>query len=61
MEVLHDLALRGDMRGIRERAAHIETLGEQYAPFVHKLRELAKGFEDRAILALIERYMEKPR
>ena len=33
MAVLHDLALMGDMWAIRERAAHIETLGEQYAPF----------------------------
>jgi signal transduction histidine kinase/response regulator RpfG family c-di-GMP phosphodiesterase len=59
MEVLHDLALRGDMRGIRERAAHIETLGEQYAPFARKLRELAEGFEERAILALVERYVKR--
>jgi signal transduction histidine kinase/ligand-binding sensor domain-containing protein/DNA-binding response OmpR family regulator len=57
MEVLHLLALRGDMRGIRERAAHIETLGEPYAPFARKLRELAKGFEERAILALVEQYI----
>jgi hypothetical protein len=45
------------MRGIRERAAHIETLGEPYAPFARKLRELAKGFEERAILALVEQYI----
>jgi hypothetical protein len=59
MEVLHNLALRGDMRGIRERAAHIETLGEQYAPFARKLLELAKGFEERQLLILIKQYMEE--
>jgi CheY-like chemotaxis protein len=57
LKVLHNLALSGDMRSIREWAAHIETLGEQYAPFAHKLRELAKGFEERVILALVEQYI----
>jgi hypothetical protein len=52
-----NLTLRGNLRAIRERAAHIETLGEQYAPFARKLRELAKGFEERAILALVVQYM----
>jgi CheY-like chemotaxis protein len=59
MEILLDLARRGNMRAIREYAAHIETLGEPYAPFAHKLRELAKGFEERQIRALVERYMEE--
>jgi CheY-like chemotaxis protein len=56
MAILYELALRGDMRGIREQTAHVETLGEQYAPFARRLRELAKGFEEREILALIEQY-----
>jgi hypothetical protein len=59
MEILLHLALRGDMRGIRERAAHIETLGKQYIPFVCKLSELAKDFEERAILTLVEWYIEE--
>jgi CheY-like chemotaxis protein len=59
LAILHDLALRGDMRGIREQAAHIETLGEQYAPFARKLHELAKSFEEGQIRTLIEQYVEK--
>jgi PAS domain S-box-containing protein len=59
MEILLDLARRGDMRAIREQTTHIETLGEQYVPFAHRLRELAKGFEEKQIRALIEWYMEK--
>jgi hypothetical protein len=58
MEVLLDLALRGNMRAIQERAAHIETLGEQYIPFARKLRELAESFEEREILALMRQYLE---
>jgi CheY-like chemotaxis protein len=57
MAILHDLALRGDMRGIRERAAHIETLGEQYAPFAKKLHGLARAFEERELLALVKQYV----
>lgn len=47
----------GDMQAIRERAAHIETLGEQYVPFARRLCELAKGFEERQILVLVIQYM----
>jgi PAS domain S-box-containing protein len=57
--ILYDLARRGDMRGLQERAAHIETLGELYVPFARRLRELVRGFEERQILTLIERYVEK--
>lgn len=46
------------MRAIGERAANIEALGEQYAPFANRLRQLAQGFKEREILALIERFME---
>jgi hypothetical protein len=59
MQILHDLARRGNMRAIQERAAHIETLGEQYVPFARKLHELAWDFEERQILALIESYRGK--
>jgi CheY-like chemotaxis protein len=57
--VLLDLARRGNMRAVREQAAYIETLDEQYVPFAKKLQELAKGFEERDLLALIERHMEE--
>jgi hypothetical protein len=57
MEILLDLARRGNLRAIRERAAHIETLGEQYASFARRLSELAKSFEERELMALVERYM----
>jgi CheY-like chemotaxis protein len=59
MAILYELALWGDMRAIQERAAHLETLGEQYVPFANRLRELARAFEERAILALVEQYYGK--
>jgi hypothetical protein len=56
---LHHLLLMGDMQAMQERAAHIETLGEPYAAFARRLRELAKGFEERQILALVGQFMEE--
>jgi hypothetical protein len=47
------------MGAIRERAAHVATLGEQYAPFANQLSELARGFEERQILALVEQFVEE--
>jgi CheY-like chemotaxis protein len=59
LAILHDLAKRGNLRAIRERATHLQTLGKEYAPFADKLRELAEGFEERQILALVERYIQE--
>ena len=58
LAILLDLAQRGNIRAIRERADHLEKLGKQYAPFVGKLRELAKDFKGREILALVTQYIE---
>ncbi len=54
--VLLDLAMRGDIRGIVERAAHLEGLDKQWVPFATHLRQLAKNFEDEQILEFIKHY-----
>jgi PAS domain S-box-containing protein len=61
LALLLDLALRGNLRAIRERATHIEAMGEQYVSFANRLDELARSFEERQVLALIQRYMEGDR
>ena len=58
MATLHHLALLGNMRRIKAQARRIETLGEQYIPFARRLHQLAEGFEEQAILALVERHMD---
>ena len=58
IQILFDLAMKGDMVGLESQAAHIEQMGEQYRPFAGKLRQLAKDFEDEQILVLVETYME---
>ena len=57
MAVLYDLAMRGNMRRIQERATYLEELDERFIPFASRLRQLAKEFEAQAILALIEQHM----
>ena len=53
---LHDLAQRGDIRGILEQATEIEQFGARFQPFVSKLRQLAKGYQIHKIQHLVERY-----
>ncbi len=58
MTVLHRLALLGNMRAIVERAAHLAALGERYRPIADRLDQLAKGYQSKAILSLVERCLE---
>jgi signal transduction histidine kinase/CheY-like chemotaxis protein len=59
MAILYDLALQGNLRGIQERATRLEQLNEKYRPFASELQQLARGFEDKALIALIQRYTEE--
>jgi PAS domain S-box-containing protein len=58
MEVLHALALTGDMRDIRQRAAYLTTLDERYRPFADRLHRLAEGCQSKAIRRLIEEHLQ---
>ncbi len=51
---LFELTMTGNMRGIQKRAAHIEQFAPELIPFARKLHNLAKGFKEKQILALIE-------
>jgi CheY-like chemotaxis protein len=61
LEHLLELALRGDMRGIRERTTHLETLDARYTAFARSLHDLAKEFERQQILALIRQHLGEKR
>ncbi|MCP4623507.1 MAG: response regulator [bacterium] len=54
MQVLHDLAMSGNMREILNRASHLETMDAKHRPFARVLRELARNFEDEKIQSLIK-------
>jgi CheY-like chemotaxis protein len=58
MRLLLELAERGDMRRVRERALALERADEKLKPFGRKLRRLADALETGAVLSLIQRYTE---
>jgi PAS domain S-box-containing protein len=53
IEVLHDLALQGNMRDLTTRADYLAALDASYAPFAQQIRGLATGFQSKAALRLI--------
>ena len=57
MEILYELAMLGSMKKIRERAIYLQELDEQYAPLAAKLQDLAQGFQEKAIVNLIEQFL----
>jgi CheY-like chemotaxis protein len=58
MERLRHLARSGNMRDIVQWAGRVAELDERYRPFADQLSLLAKGYQSKAILTLVERYLE---
>lgn len=58
LKALHAAALQGSMRDIASHAAGIAALGVPYRPFADRLRQLAAGYQSKAILALVEQHLE---
>lgn len=59
IEILHTLAMAGDMREMKARADHLITLDEGYRPFAEKLQQLARAYQSQAILNLIEQNLDR--
>jgi PAS domain S-box-containing protein len=57
MEALHQLAKMGNMHDILIHAASLAEEDERYRPFVEQLSALAKGFQSKAVVRLIEQYL----
>ena len=57
MEILYELAMLGSMKKIRERAIYLAELDEQYRPLAAKLQDLAQGFQEKAIVNLLEQLL----
>ncbi|HEX5687566.1 MAG TPA: ATP-binding protein [Ideonella sp.] len=58
ISALYQLALEGNMRDIRQRADHIEAIDQKYKPFADRLRILAKSYQSKAILEMVNEYSE---
>lgn len=56
LDILHGLVARGSMRDVLRHADHLAGADERYLPFVEQLRQLAKSFQTKALLRLVEQY-----
>ncbi len=58
MEVLHRLAKLGNMHEIMALADRLVKLDERYAPFVNQLNSLARNYQSKAVLCLVEEHRQ---
>ncbi|MDM9380612.1 AAA family ATPase [Chlorogloeopsis sp. ULAP01] len=56
LQILLDLAMRGDLRGIAQQAIKLEELDEKLIPFATHLRQLAKAFKGKQILEFLKKF-----
>jgi PAS domain S-box-containing protein len=59
-DVLHrllELARLGDMRGIRDQAHRLQEQDPQYRPFARHLQDLARSYEEKAVLDVVQHYL----
>lgn len=59
LEALYEQAMTGSMRGVRDKATDLENFDEYYIPLAHKLKELAKAFEDKLIIDMLQSFLER--
>ncbi|MBE9224595.1 PAS domain S-box protein [Phormidium sp. LEGE 05292] len=56
LAILYELAMKGNFKRIIKQAHLLEEIDRKYTLFAKKLCQLAKGFQDREILALIQSF-----
>ncbi|HEY9849592.1 MAG TPA: PAS domain S-box protein [Leptolyngbyaceae cyanobacterium] len=56
MEMLYELAMKGNFREIIKQALLLEELDSKYIPFAKRLHQMAKDFQDEEILTFIHSY-----
>jgi signal transduction histidine kinase/DNA-binding NarL/FixJ family response regulator len=56
--ILLDLVMMGDIGGILEEIEQLEQTDEKLLPFVKRVRQLAKGFEEQKISELVRQYVK---
>jgi PAS domain S-box-containing protein len=56
MEILYELAMKGNFREIVNQAVLLEQIDPKYIPFTKRLHQMAKDFQDEEILRFIQSY-----
>ena len=59
MDVLYQLARLGNMQEIMAHAGRLASQDERYRPFADRLIALAKGYQSKAVLRLVEGYLQR--
>jgi signal transduction histidine kinase/DNA-binding NarL/FixJ family response regulator len=59
MESLRDLAKAGNMRAISEKAESLAMRDARYRPFADKITELARGYQSKALLHMMEKHVTR--
>ncbi|OQW94218.1 MAG: hypothetical protein BWK79_07050, partial [Beggiatoa sp. IS2] len=55
--ILFDLGMMGDISGILQEVDKLEQQNEQLIPFVNKIRQFAKNFEEEKICEFVQQYI----
>lgn len=58
LESLYELAMKGLMERVTERAAQIENMGSGYRPFALRVKRFAANFEDEELLDFLKQYLD---
>jgi signal transduction histidine kinase/ligand-binding sensor domain-containing protein/FixJ family two-component response regulator len=56
MVTLCEMARAGNMRAINQYVDHLTEIDAQYRPFAQKIRVLAKEYQSKALLKLVQKY-----
>jgi CHASE2 domain-containing sensor protein/CheY-like chemotaxis protein len=59
LERLHELALRGNIKGIEAKLSQIEQFDTNLQPFVDRVRQLTKRFQVKKVRELIQFYLDR--
>lgn len=58
MDLLHQLALEGNIRSIGRRAEYLASMDSRYAAFAAQLRSMASAYQSKAILSFVNRHRQ---
>jgi signal transduction histidine kinase/DNA-binding NarL/FixJ family response regulator len=56
--LLLDLAMKGDIKGLKQQSVQLVQLDEKYGPFAQELQQLAQRYRIKQILQMLRSYVE---
>ena len=57
VDILYDLAMKGELLRLKQYSFKLEELGDEYKPFAERLRNLVEAFDEDKIMVLIKSQM----